>query len=136
MFHVCDLVLLSTENMSLKHKTANGSIIANKKLIPKWIVEEILSDNVVKLKLPAHMDLHATFNVEKLKPYVGNPDQFEASYVIEGLRAKRVRRARTEYLVKWHGYDNEENTWEPETQIRHVEHWKEMTQELNAKSQQ
>ncbi|KAI9910804.1 hypothetical protein PsorP6_010879 [Peronosclerospora sorghi] len=85
------------------------------------------------------MKLYATFNVDKLKPYVVNPDQFEgfqlpetsrvffddkgeAIYVIEALRAKRVRRDRAEHLVKWHGYDDEENTWEPETQIRHVEH--------------
>ncbi|KAI9921465.1 hypothetical protein PsorP6_000309 [Peronosclerospora sorghi] len=39
--------------------------------------EAILSDNVFKLKLHVHMKLHATFNLDKLNSYVGNPDQFE-----------------------------------------------------------
>ncbi|KAI9908402.1 hypothetical protein PsorP6_016437 [Peronosclerospora sorghi] len=65
------------------------------------------SDNVVQLELPPHMKLHSTINIDKLKPYSGNPDKFrtreitkstpiifdeegERLYIIERLVKKRV----------------------------------------------
>lgn len=37
----------------------------------------------------------------------------ELYYHIEQIVGKRVRNGRTEYCVKWEGYDWDENTWEP-----------------------
>ncbi|KAI9920051.1 hypothetical protein PsorP6_015544 [Peronosclerospora sorghi] len=105
----------------------------------------MLSGNVVKLKLPAHMSFmrrsmwtslsHTSAIRLNLKVINCLRLREEANFVIEAIRAKRIRRARTEYLVKWHGYDDEKYTWEPEPQIRHVENCKDLIQELNAKSQ-
>ncbi|KAK2366889.1 chromo domain-containing protein LHP1 [Trifolium repens] len=34
-------------------------------------------------------------------------------YEAESIRQKRVRRGKVEYLVKWFGWDEKDNTWEP-----------------------
>jgi len=44
----------------------------------------------------------------------GKPDP---EFDVEELRAKRVRNGKTEYLVKWLDYEEEDNTWEPEEHI-------------------
>ncbi|XP_033630678.1 polycomb group protein Pc-like [Asterias rubens] len=38
-------------------------------------------------------------------------------YIVEALKGKRRRKGTTEYLVKWRGWSNKHNTWEPEDNI-------------------
>ncbi|GIY83186.1 chromobox protein homolog 3 [Caerostris extrusa] len=39
----------------------------------------------------------------------GEPDQ----YMVEKIVEKRVTNGKVEYFLKWHGYADSENTWEP-----------------------
>ncbi|KAI9909857.1 hypothetical protein PsorP6_010629 [Peronosclerospora sorghi] len=68
-----DLVLLSTENLNIRHQTTQQTTSTSKKFIPKWIgpykIIKKKRDNVVQLGLPPHMELHSTINIDKLKPY-------------------------------------------------------------------
>ncbi|XP_022101852.1 uncharacterized protein LOC110985256 isoform X2 [Acanthaster planci] len=38
-------------------------------------------------------------------------------YIVEALKGKRKRKGKAEYLVKWKGWSNKHNTWEPEDNI-------------------
>jgi hypothetical protein len=38
-------------------------------------------------------------------------------YVIERIIRGRFRNKRLEYLIKWQGFPNSRNTWEPETNL-------------------
>ncbi|EHY58205.1 hypothetical protein ABEF92_005787 [Exophiala dermatitidis] len=44
-------------------------------------------------------------------------EEGEDEYVVEAIRSHRVRNGRVEYLIKWLGYEESENTYEPEENL-------------------
>lgn len=95
-----------------------------------------MNDVAYKLDLPASLKIHPVFHVSLLKPYkpggcvqpppVPELIDGEMEYEVEAILAHRdvqVRRKRNrartpvlqrQFLIKWKGYDESNNTWEPE----------------------
>ncbi|KAJ9509473.1 hypothetical protein QJQ45_001912 [Haematococcus lacustris] len=125
-YHPGQLVLLSTKNLRLKPGKA-------KKLLPRFIgpfkVLEHVGPVAVRLDLPPAMArMHPVFHVALLRPYTSEHPHLpppvdwldEAPlYEVEKLLAHRgVRAGRARgYLVKWQGYDDSYNTWEPRNNL-------------------
>jgi hypothetical protein len=122
-FQVGDKVWLDTRYMTTTRPA--------KKLDDRWFgpfpVEVRISWNVYRLKLPASMKVHPVFHISLLRRFV--PDiitgrqappppkpvvvQGQEEYEVEEILNSRRRWNRLEYLVKWKGYSQENNTWEP-----------------------
>jgi hypothetical protein len=86
-----------------------------------------------KLNLPETVNIHPVFHVSQLKPYVSSSapvpvttppplytDKRGGMYAVETILAKKRVGKEWKYLVKWTGYDDSENTWEPFSHVRHL----------------
>jgi len=86
----------------------------------------IISSNAVKLKLPTSFKIHDVINVSHIRPYCPptagqstippEPVVIEETpeYEVEEITDSRLKHGNLEFLVKWSGYTNDYNTWEPE----------------------
>lgn len=94
-------------------------------------ITKVVSPNAYKLKLPKRYNkLHPVFNVSKLRRYT--PPQIEGQrskppppiqvegepqYEVEEILNSKLERGKLYYLIKWKGYTDEHNTWEPEDNV-------------------
>ena len=125
-------VMLSTAN--LKHPGRAPKLCGN------WIgpltIKRVLSKVTYELELPANMKIHPVFHVSHLKlandslsfpsrPIIDNrppaellDDTTEEVFEVERVVNKRISGRKVMYLVKWKGYPDWENTWEPESAFK------------------
>ena len=128
-YNVGDRVWLDTSNMATNQPTKK---LANKRDGP-FTVTKVISKNAYQLKLPRrYNNVHPVFNVSKLLPYIepqipgqkSTPPppievEGEVEYEVEEILDSKLVRGKLQYLVKWKGYTDEHNSWEPETNVKH-----------------
>jgi len=129
IFHKDDLVLLEATNLQTTHPKA--------KLAPRhYGLFKVLwaSPTNCKLELPSQMRIHPVFHNSLLKPYketMAHGRNFErpppeivggeeGHYEIERILTSRPTRNQksTQYLVKWKGYPDSENSWLPAKELQ------------------
>ncbi|KAH7556717.1 reverse transcriptase [Bipolaris maydis] len=111
-----DKVFLSRQNLKTKRPCRK---LDNLRVGPFEILEEIGKVNY-KLKLPQGMRIHPVFHKKLLEP--APPDAELATdieleddeYEVEEIRDLRKIGSQWKYLVKWRGWPESHNTWEPE----------------------
>ena len=102
----------------------------HRKLNPFKIVRNIKNVSF-ELQLPPTMKIHPVFYISLLEPANPNipqgpapeihPDSQELEDEVEKILDVRKSRGRLQWLVKWLGYGNEHNTWEPKKNLTHCE---------------
>src|SRR6266704_2789696 len=121
-------VWLEGANLKMPHQKT--------KLLPKrygpFTITKEVSPVAYQLGLPPTWTIHDVFHASLLSPYSETtahgpnysrppPDLIagEAEYEVEQIRShRRHGRARTlQYLIKWKGYPESDNTWEPADQV-------------------
>jgi hypothetical protein len=131
IFHKDDLVLLEATNLQTTHPKAK---LAPRQYGPFKVLWATPTN--CKLELPPQMRIHPVFHNSLLKPYVetsAHGPNFtrppleiiggeEGHYEIEEILQERPTRNRksTQYLVKWKGYLDSENSWLPAKELTHA----------------
>ena len=121
-------VWLSSKDISL---TSASRKLAVRQLGP-YTVAERTGELTYRLILPPTMRQHPVFHVDRLSPWEGNdiqgeqpppPDPIQIDdaleYEVEQILDSRKYRNQLQYLVKWQGYDQGHNSWEPATNLTH-----------------
>jgi Chromo (CHRromatin Organisation MOdifier) domain/Integrase p58, C-terminal domain len=121
-YDVNQKVWLDVRNLQMK--------VLSKKLALRhygpFIITEKVSAVAYRLKLPNHMKIHDVFHVDLLTPYQQNqiygeafpqppPDLIEGEeeYEVEEIVSdqRHGRSCSLQYLIKWKGYPQSENSW-------------------------
>ena len=125
-----DKVMLSTADLRLK-STITPKL--SNRFIGPFVIKRKLSPLNYELDLPPSLSIHPVFHISKLKLYKES-DRFsqlrpplpdrpspevvdeQEEYEVEAIRSHRLKRWRgamhKQYLVRWKGYPEWENTWE------------------------
>lgn len=126
-FKVGHQVYLSRKNIST---TRPSDKLDTKRLGPFQITKAI-GKNAFQLALPATWNIHNVFHASLLSkapessmrplqlppPPVLVLDQPE--YEVESILDKKILRGQEYFFVKWKGYPDNENTWEPKRNLQH-----------------
>ena len=130
-FKAGDKVWLSTKNLSLED--GSGSRKLNPKYCGPFEIIEDINGVTYRLALSQPMidrGIHNAFHASLLKPFY--EDEFEREmnppeplefkdghieYEIEKILQHRKRRGKTQFLVKWKGYADHENSWLSESEL-------------------
>lgn len=111
-----DKVYLARKNI----KTKRPSDKLDYKQIGPFKVKRKISDTNYELSPPRSMQIHPIFHISLLEPAPPRAQldkttelEDEGEYEVEKILDHRGEGPQTEYLVKWKGYDSDENTWEP-----------------------
>ncbi|ESK92066.1 hypothetical protein Moror_10287 [Moniliophthora roreri MCA 2997] len=118
------------EAINIKSKRF-ASKLDDKCFRPFEIIEKVRASSY-KLQLPRTWKIHPVFNECLLTPYV--PPEFPSQvkplppppiedlegkkYKVEEVLDSRLRGGQLEYLVNWKGEPHEENTWEPQNNLK------------------
>ena len=127
-YKVGDRVWLEAKNLNLPYRTS--------KLAPKrhgpFVINKRISPVAYQLQLPPTWTIHEVFHAGLLTPYRETkehgvnfmkppPDivDGEEEYEVEAIRDHcfHGRGRKLQYLVKWKGYPEADNTWEPLGQV-------------------
>jgi len=125
-----DRVLLSTKNLVFKERPS-------KKLMERYVglyaIEEVISSNAVKLKLPSSIRIHPVVNVSwivRYKEQVKGQKKEEGKLVevegveeweVEKILNKKKIRGVVKYLIWWKGFMAEGDTWERRENLKNAE---------------
>src|SRR6266436_6299666 len=127
-FHLREQVGLDASHLKLPHQKAK---LTPKRLGPFKIIQEI-SLVAYRLGLPPNWRIHDVFHASLLTPYHETtahgpnftrppPDLIdgEEEYEVERIVAHQQfgRTKQLQYLIKWKGYPESDNTWEPADQV-------------------
>ena len=128
-FAVGDLVLLSTKNLKMQRPSKK---LADKYIGPFKVLKRI-GKNAYQLELPKQYGrIHSTFHVSLLQAYHHRPGEVEADpslsalpevveeqdFIVEKVLNARGKGAKRRWLIKWAGWSDEHNTWEPKKNLK------------------
>ena len=130
-FYKGDLVLLEATNLQTTHPKIKS---APRRYGPFKVIWA--SPTNCRLELPLQMRIHPVFHNSLLKPYTetsahgpnltrppleiigGEEGHYEIEKILQACPTRNKKS--TQYLVKWKGYPDSENSWLPAKELTHA----------------
>ena len=125
-----DRVLLSTKDLVFKERPSKK---LTERYVGPYAIEEVVSSNVVKLRLPPSMRIHLVVNVGHIVRYreqvkgqrkeKGKPVEVEGveEWEVERILNKKKIRGVEKYLIRWKGFTAEGDIWEGRENLKNAE---------------
>ena len=123
-------VKLSTKHIAYR---AKGTPELHPKFIGPFQVTDRIGQTAYKILLPQEMRIHNVFHVSLLQPWkhsggpaptqvllVKDDEQFEVDTILDHQDAGSGKRRVRSYLVSWEGHSSENNSWEPECNLKNA----------------
>ncbi|QRW23760.1 Retrotransposable element Tf2 protein [Rhizoctonia solani] len=127
-FEIGEEAWLDAKNVKLKTLSPK---LTEQRLGPFKVTEKI-SDRAYRLELPPTMRIHNVFYVgllskvkrDKKRTFENRPPPVtvdgEEEYKVEGITDMEERNGKWFFRVKWKGYGPEDNTWEPQENLKNA----------------
>ncbi|KIO17550.1 hypothetical protein M407DRAFT_84869, partial [Tulasnella calospora MUT 4182] len=125
-----DRVWLESKNITTDRPSTK---LAAKRLGPYHIKKKI-SSHAYELDLPSTMKIHPVFHISLLTRYEEDtiPGRIqptpppvivdeEEEWEVEAILNSRYYRKKLQYLIKWKGFDDSHNSWQPEADVEHCQ---------------
>ena len=119
-----DRVLLSTKDLVFKERPSKK---LTERYVGPYTIEEVVSSNVVKLRLPSSMRIHLVINVSRIVRYKeqvkGQKGEEGKLVEVERVKEWEVKKIRgvEKYLIQWKGFIAEGDTWERRENLKNAE---------------
>jgi len=120
-YKVGDLVMLSTKDLKYQ-MVGRRTEKLTERFVGPYKIKEIVSSNVIKLKLSSTVRIHPVVNVSRVRRYVGQVEgqkkeqpapviiEGEEEWEVEQILNKRKVRGKDKYLVQWKGFTAKSDT--------------------------
>jgi len=124
-----DRVLLSIKDLVFRERPTRKLM---ERYIGLYAIEEVVSTNTVKLRLPMSMRIHPVVNISQIvwykkqvkgqKKEEGKPVEIEKvkEWEVEKILNKKKIRGVEKYLVRWKGFMAEGDTWKRKENSKNV----------------
>lgn len=129
-FAIGQKVLLDNADLSLNRPSRK---LAERRSGPFEILDKV-GTHAYRLKLPQQWkNVHPVFHVSKLDPYNEDPEspnfpqpppdivEGEPEWEVEEVRDSRLFNRRLQYLIKWKGWPEAENSWQDELDLENAQ---------------
>ena len=122
--------MLSTKDLVFKKRPTKK---LTERYVGPYTIEEVVSSNAVKLRLPSSMRIHPVVNVSWIVRYKeqvkGQKKEEEKPIEVEGIEEwevekilnKKKIRGVEKYLIQWKGFTAEGDTWERRENLKNAE---------------
>ena len=124
---VGDRVWLEAQNLTTSHPSAK---LAPRRYGP-FLITSVISHTSYRLKLPPQWKIHPVFHASLLTPYKETKEHGEnfpepapdlingqPEWEVEQILGARRRRNQLQYLIRWKGFSEAHDSWEPLTHIK------------------
>ena len=120
---------MSTKDLVFKERPSKKLM---EKFVGPYAIEEVVSSNTVKLRLPSSMRIHLVVNVSQIVHYKeqvkgqkkeeGEPVEVKRveEWEVEKILNKKKIRGVEKYLIWWKGFTVEEDTWERRENLKNA----------------